>query len=262
MVVQTQAHLSSKSYSSKSWKIGIAVAAGASVALVAPSAEAITLDFSFRNLSPTGERVLVRPPVAITSESNYDLINRGGEINTSLLEMTTTGRMTAVNRSLMNDPDIVMVTPRQQQSVTVPPRVLRSNQVVNRRVVIPDDQVPNMSAVFAAPVVTVDDDGEVTGTSEFFAPTPVNFEVDETGNFMNMERIFTTADLFNGTDDGTGTLVTTQPFPDGSEPLLELRVTAVDDSQAVPGPTPVLGLAAIAGTAGLLKVRRNRSSAQ
>ena len=233
------------------------------MALVAPSAEAITLDFSFRNISPTGDRVLVRPPVAITPEANYDLINRGGEVNTSLLEMATTGRTAAVSRSLMNDPDIVMVTPRQQQqSVTVPPRVLRSNQVVNRRVVIPDDQVPNMSAIFATPVVTVDDDGEVTGTNEFFAPPPVNFEVDELGNFMNMERIFTTADIFNGTDDGTGALVTTRPFPDGDEPLLELRVTAVDDSQAVPGPTSVLGLAAIAGTAGLLKVRRQRSSAQ
>lgn len=261
MVVQTQHHISSKSCFKNSWK-SVAVAAGASVALVAPSAEAITLDFSFRNLSPTGERVLVRPPVAITPEANYDLINRGGEVNASLLEMATTGRTAAVNRSLMNDPDIVMVTPRQQPSVTSPPRVLRPNRVVNRRVVIPDDQVPNMSAVFAAPVVTVNGDGEVTGTNQFLAPTPVNLEVDELGNFMNMERIFTTADIFNGSDDGTGALVTTRPFPDGNEPLLELRVTAVDDSQAVPGPTPVLGLAAIAGTAGLLKVRRKRASAQ
>lgn len=224
------------------------------------AAQAITLDFSFRNLAPNNERVLVRPPVAITDEEDYDVINRGGQVNTSLLEMVASGKTTSLAADFANDPDIMMSTPLPQQVITSPERLVRPNEVITRRIEVPDDQVMNLSAAFATPVVSLDDAGNVEGTGQFFAPNTIEFNVDEAGNFMDMEQVFTDGNLFTATDDGNGMMVANRPFPDGNQPLLELRVTQVDDSQAVPGPTPLLGLAAIAGTAGFLKVRRKGST--
>lgn len=257
------------SSSQKNWKWAfssatskrIAVAAGVGTAFITQSAQAITLDFSFRNLSPEGQRVLVRPPVAITPEENFDIVNRGGQVDTSLREMALTGRTAGVTTRLMNNPNVMMTTPMPQRPVSSPARLVQPNEVVTRRIEIPDDQVTeDLSAVFATPIVTSDGNGNVDGTGQFLAPDAVNLDVDESGNVMEMEQIFTTGNVFAATGDGTGATIATRPFPDGDQPLLELRVTQVDDSQAVPGPTPLLGLAAIAGTVGLLKVSRKRQS--
>lgn len=257
MVFQNRNNLSSKN----GWKCAVAVAAGVSTAFVAQSAQAIVLDFSFRNLAPEGERVLVRPPVAVTPEEDFDIINRGGQVNTSLRNMAMTGRTADVTTRLRNNPNVMMTTPMPQRPVSFPARLVQPNGVVTRRIEIPDDQVmeEDLSAVFATPIVTSDGNGNVDGTGRFLAPDAIDFEVDDAGNFMDIERVFTTANVFAVTDDGNGTMVATRPFPDGDQPLLAVQITQVDDSQAVPGPTPLLGLAAIAGTAGFLKVRRKRS---
>lgn len=257
MVFQNRNNLSPKN----GWKCAVAVAAGVSTAFVAQSAQAIVLDFSFRNLAPEGERVLVRPPVAVTPEEDFDIINRGGQVNTSLRNMAMTGRTAGVTTRLRNNPNVMMTTPMPRRPVASPARLVQPNEVVTRRIRIPDNQVmEDLSAVFATPIVTSDGNGNVDGTGRFLAPDAIDFEVDESGNFMDMERIFTTANIFAATADGTGNMVATRPFPDGEQPLLALQITQVDDSQTVPGPTPLLGLAAIAGTAGLLKVRRKRQS--
>ena len=257
MVLQNRNNLSPQ----RSWKRAIALGAGISTAFIAQSAQAIVLDFSVRNLAPENERVVVRPPIAITDEDDYDIINRGGQVNTSLLNMAQTGQTAGVTNRFMNNPNVMMATPMPQQPVSAPARLVQPNEVVTRRIEIPDDQVmEDLSAVFATPIVTSDGNGNVDGTGQFLAPDAIDFEVDESGNFMNIERVFTTANVFAATDDGNGTMIATRPFPDGDQPLLAVQITQVDDSQAVPGPTPLLGLAAIAGTAGFLKVSRQRSA--
>lgn len=238
---------------------GMSFAILGTVLSVATPAAAVRLNVSTTNLAPRGNRAVMRPWVGF-HQGDFDLFNTGGFIRPSVMPVAMEGRVAPLATTFRDRPSAVMGTPPPD----VPPEqaVIQPNETVTQTIEIPDEQAEELFISYATPVLDTSN-GSPEPMGQFIAnPDPTaNPIFDDSGTFMPMEMVITTSQIFevNGDEqDPTATPVS----PDTDQPILRFEITqADDDPEAVPEPTALLGLGAIAGVIGWTK-RKTKSTAK
>lgn len=229
---------------------------GTALALQSPAA-AIVLDLTYTNaLDSTLEGgAAVRPPAIILQEegSNFDLFGQGGQIDAPLVELGMEG----VKAPLTEVPAVVTPTP-----VAPPPMepvLIAPGEAYTQTVEIPDAQLDTLESLsIAAPIVEATPDG-FNGTGQFIAAEEAILLPDMMADFEPIMQTISSSQVFavGGEDNGTAVPVFADESP---APVFSVQIAQADSGQAVPGPSAVVGLAAIAGAAGFLKVKQRQAS--